>query len=53
MVANFADREIAMPRAELPAWQEHPHRLALAGNGALVDGAGVLLPAYGYVWLTV
>ena len=22
-------------------------------DGALLDGAGVLLPAYGYVWLTV
>jgi amylosucrase len=53
MVANFSDREIALARSELPTWQERPHRLALAGSGALLDGAGVLLPAYGYVWLTV
>jgi hypothetical protein len=53
MLANFSDRELAVPRSELPTWQERPHRLALAGSGALLDGAGVLLPAYGYVWLTV
>ena len=42
-----------LARSDLPVWDDRPHRVAVASDGALLDGAGVLLPAYGYVWLTV
>ena len=53
VLANFAPREVAVPYGALPVWEARPHRLALAGGGALLDGAGALLPPYAYLWLTV
>jgi len=53
VLANCSAHEVAVTRGDLPTWAGHPHRVAVASDGALLDGAGVLLPAYGYVWLTV
>ena len=53
VLANCSAREVAVARGDLPTWAGQPHRVAAASDGALLDGAGVLLPAYGYVWLTV
>ena len=53
VLANFSPREVAVPHGALPVWEARPHRLALAGGGALLDGAGALLPPYAYLWLTV
>ena len=53
VVANCSAHEVALARSDLPVWDGRPHRVAVASDGALLDGAGVLLPAYGYVWLTV
>ena len=53
VLANCSAHEVAVARGDLPTWEGHPHRVAVASDGALLDGAGVLLPAYGYVWLTV
>jgi len=53
VLANCSAREVAVARDDLPRWDGHPHRVAVASAGALLDGAGVLLPPYGYVWLTV
>jgi len=53
VLANCSAHEVALARSDLPVWDGRPHRVAVASDGALLDGAGVLLPAYGYVWLTV
>ena len=53
VLANCSAHEVALARSDLPVWDDRPHRVAVASDGALLDGAGVLLPAYGYVWLTV
>ena len=53
VLANCSAHEVAVARGDLPLWDGRPHRVAVASDGALLDGAGVLLPAYGYVWLTV
>ena len=53
VLANCSDHEVAVARGDLPLWDGRPHRVAFASDGALLDGAGVLLRAYGYVWLTV
>jgi amylosucrase len=53
ILANCSAHEVAVHRDDLPRWGDRPHRVALAGRDAHVDGAGVLLPGYAYAWLTV